>query len=195
MALLTFHEKVRPDAGETLAYFREQGVSLKIISGDNPRTVAAVAREVGFDFDGDGYDARQLPEDIEALAEVLARESVLGRVSPEQKKAIVLALQSRGHVVAMTGDGVNDALALKHADIGIAMGSGAAATKAAAGLPLDRGTQVLAPVDLRHGAGADPDGRRSIGRRNAAGDDQLGAQMAGTVMAVGIEQPAAGDPG
>lgn len=136
VALLTFHEKVRPDAGETLAYFREQGVALKIISGDNPRTVAAVAREVGFEFGGDGYDARELPEELEAMAAVLARESVLGRVSPEQKKAIVLALQSRGHVVAMTGDGVNDALALKHADIGIAMGSGAAATKAVSRLVL-----------------------------------------------------------
>ncbi len=136
VALLSFREKVRPDAGATLAYFRDQGVSLKIISGDNPRTVAAVARDVGFEFDGDGYDARNLPDDPAALAEVLGRESVLGRVTPEQKKAIVLALQSRGHVVAMTGDGVNDALALKHADIGIAMGSGAAATKAVSRLVL-----------------------------------------------------------
>lgn len=136
VALLVFREKVRPDAGETLEFFREQGVALKIISGDNPRTVAAVARDVGFDFSGDGYDARTLPDDPEAMAEVLERESVLGRVSPEQKKAIVLALQSRGHVVAMTGDGVNDALALKHADIGIAMGSGAAATKAVSRLVL-----------------------------------------------------------
>lgn len=136
VALLAFKEKVRPDAGTTLAYFREQGVSLKIISGDNPRTVAAVARDVGFEFDGDGYDARALPEEQSALADVLASEAVLGRVTPEQKKAIVLALQSRGHVVAMTGDGVNDALALKHADIGIAMGSGAAATKAVSRLVL-----------------------------------------------------------
>ncbi|WP_258069088.1 cation-translocating P-type ATPase [Arthrobacter sp. N199823] len=136
VALLVFRERVRPDAGATLAYFREQGVELKIISGDNPRTVAAVARDVGFIFDGDGYDARELPDDLEALADVLERESVLGRVTPEQKKSIVLALQSRDHVVAMTGDGVNDALALKHADIGIAMGSGAAATKAVSRLVL-----------------------------------------------------------
>ncbi|WP_306418920.1 HAD-IC family P-type ATPase [Arthrobacter sp. GMC3] len=136
VALLTFREKVRPDAGATLQYFRDQGVFLKIISGDNPRTVAAVARDVGFEFDGDGYDARNLPDDVAGMAEVLERESVLGRVTPEQKKMIVLALQSRGHVVAMTGDGVNDALALKHADIGIAMGSGAAATKAVSRLVL-----------------------------------------------------------
>ncbi len=136
VALLVFREKVRPDAAETLQYFREQGVELKIISGDNPRTVAAVARDVGFVFAGDGYDARELPEDTAAMADVLEHESVLGRVSPEQKKSIVLALQSRDHVVAMTGDGVNDALALKHADIGIAMGSGAAATKAVSRLVL-----------------------------------------------------------
>lgn len=136
VVLLVFREKVRPDAAETLQYFRDQGVLLKIISGDNPRTVAAVARDVGFEFTGDGYDARGLPEDLEAMADVLEHESVLGRVSPEQKKSIVLALQSRDHVVAMTGDGVNDALALKHADIGIAMGSGAAATKAVSRLVL-----------------------------------------------------------
>ncbi|MHA7305900.1 HAD-IC family P-type ATPase [Arthrobacter sp. TMN-49] len=136
VALLLFREKVRPDAAQTLQYFREQGVELKIISGDNPRTVAAVARDVGFEFTGDGYDARELPEDMAEMADVLARENVLGRVTPEQKKAIVLALQSRDHVVAMTGDGVNDALALKHADIGIAMGSGAAATKAVSRLVL-----------------------------------------------------------
>ncbi|NVM95092.1 HAD-IC family P-type ATPase [Arthrobacter wenxiniae] len=136
VALLVFRERVRPDAAATLAYFREQGVGLKIISGDNPRTVAAVARSVGLVFDGDGYDARELPADPDAMAAVLERESVLGRVSPEQKKAIVLALQAGGHVVAMTGDGVNDALALKHADIGIAMGSGAAATKAVSRLVL-----------------------------------------------------------
>ncbi|WP_227878688.1 HAD-IC family P-type ATPase [Arthrobacter dokdonensis] len=136
VALLVFREKVRADAGATLAYFREQGVGLKVISGDNPRTVAAVARSVGMSFSGDGYDARGLPEEPAALADVLERECVLGRVTPEQKKAIVLALQASGHVVAMTGDGVNDALALKHADMGIAMGSGAAATKAVSRLVL-----------------------------------------------------------
>ncbi|MEH3088283.1 MAG: HAD-IC family P-type ATPase [Microbacterium arborescens] len=136
VALLTFREQVRPDAAETLAYFREQGVGLRVISGDNPRTVAAVAREVGFEQVGSGYDARSLPDDIDELGDVLEREHVLGRVTPEQKKSIVLALQKRGHVVAMTGDGVNDALALKHADIGIAMGSGAAATRAVSRLVL-----------------------------------------------------------
>ncbi|XKH57417.1 HAD-IC family P-type ATPase [Citricoccus nitrophenolicus] len=130
VALLTFREKVRDDARETLEYFREQDVELKVISGDHPRTVAAVAREVGMDVQGDGYDARDLPSDPEERRVVLQGHSVFGRVSPEQKKGMVSALQQDGHVVAMTGDGINDALALKTADLGIAMGNGAPATKA-----------------------------------------------------------------
>lgn len=136
VALLAFGERVRADAAETLDFFRAQDVSLRIISGDNPRTVEAVARAVGFPSTTHGYDARDLPEDIDELGELLERERVFGRVSPEQKKSMVLALQRRGHVVAMTGDGVNDALALKHAEIGIAMGSGSAATKAVSRLVL-----------------------------------------------------------
>ncbi len=131
VALLTFRESVRPDAHETLDYFAEQGVGVRIISGDNPQTVAAIAREVGLEVI-DGFDARELPDDIDALADVLEKHTVFGRVTPEQKKRIVLALQHRGHTVAMTGDGVNDALAIKEADIGIAMESGSAATKAVA---------------------------------------------------------------
>ena len=135
VALVTFHERVREDAAQTLAYFREQGVEVRVISGDDPRTVAAVAREVGFDA-ARGYDARTLPEDQDALAEVLETERVFGRVTPQQKRAMVHALQSRGHVVAMTGDGVNDALAIKDSDLGIAMDSAAQATKAVARLVL-----------------------------------------------------------
>nr|WP_246858457.1 HAD-IC family P-type ATPase [Citricoccus sp. SGAir0253] len=130
VALLTFREKVRDDAHETLEYFRAQGVELKIISGDNPRTVAAVAREVGMTLHGDGYDARHLPEDDAERRRVLDTYSVFGRVTPDQKKGMVKDLQDAGHVVAMTGDGINDALALKSADLGIAMGNGAPATKA-----------------------------------------------------------------
>jgi len=136
ISLVLLEEKVRPDAAETLAYFYEQGVELKVISGDNPRTVGAVARRVGLRHADAPYDARELPEDQEQLADVLEEHSVFGRVSPQQKRAMVGALQSRGHVVAMTGDGVNDALALKDADIGIAMKSGAAATRAVAQLVL-----------------------------------------------------------
>ena len=136
VALVSFREKVRDDARETLGYFREQEVELCVISGDDPRTVAAVAREAGIHHDGPGFDARTLPDDDAALDEIMREHRVFGRVTPEQKKAMVLSLQRLGHTVAMTGDGVNDALALKHADMGIAMGSGAAATRAVARLVL-----------------------------------------------------------
>lgn len=141
LALVSFREKVREDAHETLGYFREQEVELCVISGDDPRTVAAVAREAGIRHDGPGFDARQLPDPDSdgadaALDEIMRTHRVFGRVTPEQKKAMVLSLQRLGHTVAMTGDGVNDALALKHADLGIAMGSGAAATRAVARLVL-----------------------------------------------------------
>ena len=111
-------------------------MSIKVISGDNPRTVGAVAQRVGLPGADDPFDARELPDDVEKLADVMETHSVFGRVTPQQKRSIVAALQSRAHVVAMTGDGVNDALALKDADIGIAMGSGAAATRAVAQLVL-----------------------------------------------------------
>ncbi|QNE47251.1 HAD-IC family P-type ATPase [Glaciihabitans sp. INWT7] len=132
VALVTFAETIRPDAAETVAYFQAQGVALKVISGDNPHTAATIARAVGIQLEGSGYDARDLPEDLGAMGEVLETNAVFGRVTPAQKRQMVRALQQRGHVVAMTGDGVNDALALKAADIGIAMGSGAPATKAVA---------------------------------------------------------------
>jgi len=134
-ALIVFEEKVRDDAAETLKYFKEQGVDLKVISGDNPRTVAAVARRVGIECD-EPFDARNLPSDLQEIAKILESYNVFGRVLPEQKQLFVKALQSAGHVVAMTGDGVNDALALKDADIGIAMGNGAPATRAVARLVL-----------------------------------------------------------
>ncbi|HEY3672901.1 MAG TPA: HAD-IC family P-type ATPase [Acidimicrobiia bacterium] len=136
VALVMFAEKVRPDAADALAYFAAQGVQLRVISGDNPRTVAAVAARVGLESPEGGYDARELPEDLDEMADVLEQHHVFGRVTPQQKRSMVAALQSRGHVVAMTGDGVNDALALKDADIGVAMGSGAAATRAVAQLVL-----------------------------------------------------------
>jgi cation-transporting ATPase E len=136
VALVVCSEQVRPDAASTIAYFAQQGVSLKVISGDSPQTVGAVATRVGVVGADQPVDARQLPEDPDALAETLHERSVFGRVTPDQKQAIVTALQHRGHTVAMTGDGVNDALALKLADVGIAMGSGAPATKAVAEIVL-----------------------------------------------------------
>ena len=135
VALLTFRENIRSDAAETLSYFAAQGVGVRIISGDNPQTVAAIAREVGLDAP-EGFDARELPSSDAALLRVLEKYTVFGRVTPEQKRRIVVALKTAGHTVAMTGDGVNDALAIKEADIGVAMNSGAAATKAVARLVL-----------------------------------------------------------
>ncbi|GAA1817884.1 HAD-IC family P-type ATPase [Nesterenkonia flava] len=151
VALLTFKENVRTDAASTLEFFREQQVGLKVISGDNPRTVAAVAREVGMPVEGDGVDASQLPADPEALRSVLATHSVFGRVTPEQKAAMVDALRANGHVVAMTGDGINDALAVKRADLGIAMGNGAPATKAVSRMVLLDGKFARLPSVLAEG--------------------------------------------
>ena len=136
VALVTFEEKIRADAAETLGYFATQGVSLKVISGDNPATVGAVARQANLPGAGDAIDARDLPSDQASLAAALEKGAVFGRVTPQQKRAMVGALQSAGHVVAMTGDGVNDVLALKEADIGVAMGSGTPATRAVAQLVL-----------------------------------------------------------
>ena len=140
--LVVLAEQVRPDAAQTLDYFKRQGVAVRVISGDNPVTVAAIATHLGLrNPDGSepvGVDARTLPaiEDTEALADALEKHTVFGRVTPEQKRAFVNALKSRGHTVAMTGDGVNDALALKDADLGIAMGNAAPATKAVSRLVL-----------------------------------------------------------
>ncbi|HEY3096514.1 MAG TPA: HAD-IC family P-type ATPase [Acidimicrobiia bacterium] len=135
-ALVLLDEQVRPDASDTVAYFRQQGVAPKVISGDSPRTVGAVAGRVGMPHADEPVDGRDLPEDLDQLAELLEERSVFGRVTPHQKQEMVKALQARGHAVAMTGDGVNDALALKLADIGVAMGSGAPATRSVAQLVL-----------------------------------------------------------
>ena len=130
--LVILSERVRPEAAATFRYFADQKVAVKIISGDNPRTVAAVAAAAGLSIVGDPRDARNLPTDRDELSEALERSTVFGRVTPRQKREMIAALRRRGHSVAMTGDGVNDVLALKEADLGIAMGSGTAATRAVA---------------------------------------------------------------
>ena len=178
-SLVLLDEKVRPDAAETLAYFAEQGVTLKVISGDNPRTVAAVARRVGLPGAETGFDARELPEDREQLADALEQYSVFGRVTPQQKRAMVGALQSRGHVVAMTGDGVNDALALKDADIGVAMGSGAAATRAVAQLVLLDGRFATLP-------GVVAEGRRVIANIERAANLFVTKTVYALILAVAV---------
>ncbi|HET6712179.1 MAG TPA: HAD-IC family P-type ATPase [Actinomycetota bacterium] len=145
--LVVLGDRPRPDAADTLRYFREQDVTVKVISGDDPRTVGAIAGQLGLEGADEPIDARELPEGQGDLAEVLESHSVFGRVTPQQKRSMVQALQSRGHTVAMTGDGVNDALALKDADIGVAMGSGSDATRAVAQLVLlDSTFDSLPPV-------------------------------------------------
>ncbi len=135
-ALVVLEQKVRPDARDTLDYFASQDVAIKVISGDNAVSVGAVAASLDLPGGDHAVDARGLPEDRDALADVLDRQTTFGRVRPDQKRAMVGALQSRGHTVAMTGDGVNDVLALKDADIGVAMGSGSPATRAVAQIVL-----------------------------------------------------------
>ncbi len=129
-ALVVLEERIRPDARATIEYLRAQGVLLKVLSGDDPRTVASVAARVGIPGAGGPVDARELPDDPEHLAHAVEAASIFGRVQPHQKEAIVSALQGNGHVVAMTGDGVNDVPALKQSDLGLAMGSGSQATRA-----------------------------------------------------------------
>lgn len=134
VALVVLEQRVRPDAAQTLDYFAEQGVSVKVISGDNAVSVAAVADKLG--LRGETMDARRLPSEPTQLADVLDTYTTFGRVRPDQKRAMVHALQSHGHTVAMTGDGVNDVLALKDADIGVAMGAGSPASRAVAQIVL-----------------------------------------------------------
>ena len=134
VALVILEQRVRPDARDTLEYFASQDVSVKVISGDNAVSVGAVAGSLG--LHGEAMDARELPADQNELAEVMTEYTTFGRVRPDQKRAMVHALQSREHTVAMTGDGVNDVLALKDADIGVAMGSGSPASRAVAQIVL-----------------------------------------------------------
>ena len=148
-ALITLEQRIRADAAPTLGYFEKQNVRLKVISGDNAVSVGAVAHTLGLPGAEHPLDARSLPaasasldvaptkETVSAdFADQIEGSSVFGRVTPRQKQQMVVALQSRGHTVAMTGDGVNDVLALKNADIGIAMGSGSGAARAVAQIVL-----------------------------------------------------------
>lgn len=137
-ALVLLEDVVRTDARATLEYFAAQGVTLKVISGDNNVTVGAVARRAGLEHWESNVNAQTLPpiDDVEAFADAVEGSTVFGRVTPHQKRAMVKALQSRGHTVAMTGDGVNDVLALKDSDCGVAMASGSEATRGVAQLVL-----------------------------------------------------------
>jgi cation-transporting ATPase E len=155
-ALVALQERLRPTATATLEYFAREGVTVKLISGDAPATVGAVARRLKLAGADEPCDARELGEDPDALADAMERRHVFGRVDPRQKQLMVDALQRNGHTVAMTGDGVNDVLALKQADIGVAVGAGASAARAVARLVLlDSSFDALPAVVV--------EGRRIIG--------------------------------
>ncbi|ELS54100.1 HAD-IC family P-type ATPase [Streptomyces viridochromogenes] len=153
-ALVVLEQRLRPDAADTLRYFAEQNVRAKVISGDNAVSVGAVADKLG--LAGTTVDARTLPRDRGGMATAIDEATVFGRVSPQQKRDMVGALQSHGHTVAMTGDGVNDVLALKDADIGVAMGSGSEATRAVAQIVLLNNSFATLPSVVA-------EGRRVIG--------------------------------
>ncbi|MFB6849483.1 HAD-IC family P-type ATPase [Streptomyces sp. NPDC056373] len=154
VALVVLEQRLRPDAADTLRYFADQDVRAKVISGDNAVSVGAVAAKLG--LSGSTLDARRLPAEQEGMADALDGGTVFGRVTPQQKRTMVGALQSRGHTVAMTGDGVNDVLALKDADIGVAMGSGSEATRAVAQIVLLNNSFATLPSVVA-------EGRRVIG--------------------------------
>ncbi|MEU0372692.1 HAD-IC family P-type ATPase [Streptomyces sp. NPDC006283] len=155
-ALVVLEQRLRPDASETLRYFADQDVAAKVISGDNAVAVGAVAAKLGLPGADGTLDARKLPAERETMGAQIDANTVFGRVSPQQKRDMVGALQSRGHTVAMTGDGVNDVLALKDADIGVAMGAGSEATKAVAQIVLLNNSFAMLPSVVA-------EGRRVIG--------------------------------
>ncbi|RDG39022.1 HAD-IC family P-type ATPase [Streptomyces corynorhini] len=155
-ALVVLEQRLRPDAADTLAYFAGQDVAAKVISGDNAVSVGAVAAKLGLAGAENTVDARRLPAGQEEMAGALESGAVFGRVTPQQKRDMVGALQSRGHTVAMTGDGVNDVLALKDADIGVSMGSGSEATRAVAQIVLLNNSFATLPSVVA-------EGRRVIG--------------------------------
>ena len=127
VSLITIEDTVRPDAEDTIRYFKENQVGVKVISGDNPVTVSKIAQRVGI-VDADKYISLEGLSDKDVVR-AAARYTIFGRVSPGQKKLLIEALKNNGHTVAMTGDGVNDILALKEADTSIAMASGSEAAR------------------------------------------------------------------
>ena len=151
VALVGLRERLRPDASRILAYYRDQGVAVKLLSGDHPATVAALATSAGMRGADQALSGTDLPNDDAALGRVAEATAIFGRLSPQQKRDIVRALQARGHVVAMAGDGVNDVLALKAADVSVAMGSGSAAARAVARLTLVHDSFASVPFAIGEG--------------------------------------------
>ena len=150
LALIVLSNRIRPAAPQTFAYFKEQGVAIKVISGDNPLTVSQVALRAGIDGAENYVDASTL-ETEEDIARAAVECTVFGRVTPDKKKALLRALKAAGHTVAMTGDGVNDVLALKEANCSIAMASGAQAASQVAQLVLIESDFAAMPAIVGEG--------------------------------------------
>ena len=154
LGCVAIRDQIRPTAPATMEYFREQGVELRVISGDDPRTVSAIAERAGVPGARAYVDASTL-EDEAAIEDAVDRYHVFGRVTPQQKRDLVKALHRRGRTVAMTGDGVNDVLALREADCSVSMASGSAAARNVSEI-------VLADNDFSHMPEVVAEGRRSI---------------------------------
>lgn len=191
VALVVLGQKVRSDAADTVAYFYEEGVEVKVISGDNDRSVGAVARELKMEGANNPVDASELPvsrdEKSEArpteirneFADIVESRQIFGRVTAENKRDMVHALQSRGHHVAMTGDGVNDVLALKAANLGVAMGDGAPATRSVAQLVLLDNRFAVMPMIVA-------EGRRVIGNIERVANLFLTKTIYSVVLALAV---------
>lgn len=191
VALVVLGQKVRSDAADTVAYFYEEGVEVKVISGDNDRSVGAVARELKMEGADTPVDASELPasrdENCEAksadirdeFADIVESRQIFGRVTAENKRDMVHALQSRGHHVAMTGDGVNDVLALKAANLGVAMGDGAPATRSVAQLVLLDNRFAVMPMIVA-------EGRRVIGNIERVANLFLTKTIYSVVLALAV---------
>jgi len=150
LALLEIADPIRKHVKETLDYFKKEGVEIKIISGDSPLTVSTIAKQAGFEKNQSYVDMSQA-ETMEDITEAAKTYSIFGRVSPKQKKQLIMAFQVQGHTVAMTGDGVNDVLALRQADCGIAMEEGNDAAKQISELVLMDSNFESLPLVLAEG--------------------------------------------
>lgn len=169
-------DKIRDEAKTTLEYFKEQGVCLKIISGDNPLTVSKIAKHAGLDHYDDYIDMTKLGQN-ENLEEIVQKYTIFGRVTPTQKKDLVVALKNMGHTVAMTGDGVNDVLALKEADCSIAMASGSDAARNVSELVLlDSNFEAMPKIVA--------EGRKTINNIERSASLFLAKTMYATILAI-----------
>jgi magnesium-transporting ATPase (P-type) len=150
LGLIVLAERLRPNVRETISFFRAQGIDLKVLSGDRPETVAAIARDAGLPVRV-AIDGSNLPRDRQELTRLVVTADVIGRIAPTDKRRVVEALRDSGHYVAMIGDGVNDVPALKAARLAIAQGSGTQMARAVADLILVRGDFSVVPALIEEG--------------------------------------------